>query len=156
MTLLEYLRWRVPAAYRQLERSLVGVDAATATAGAQADWRRYRWGVGLDGSIAGIVFHLAAWKHAFADGLESGAIGTAGDPGPPDPCWADLVAWLGDGQQRLATHLAAMTPSDLDQPVFLEGVTMPFHELFTHMLEHDQYHAGQIFLLRQQRGEVLE
>src|SRR4051794_20917353 len=97
-----YLRNRLEHAYRELERSLDGVDAVEACWGADPRWSRYRHGAGLDGSIQGIVRHVAAWKHVVADGLDSrsDAFPDAEAVLPHEEGWAGLRAWLGSGQLR--------------------------------------------------------
>src|SRR5688500_15438925 len=83
----QYLRIRMRKAFRRLQESLAGLDEAAAAEGADPQWRRYRFGTGLDGSIRGVVEHLAAWKQVAADGLESGAFPDAGSVDPPEPTW---------------------------------------------------------------------
>ena len=108
LSLAEHLRRRQAAAYRQLSKSLAGLTEADALRGKEPSWRRYRFGVGLDGSICGIVRHVAVWKHVTAAGLER------------------AVRW--------------------------EGQSLALLDVYTHLIEHDQYHAGQVNLLRQQWG----
>lgn len=156
-TLHEFLRARLEHAFRELERSLDGVDEKDARAGAHPAWRRYRHGAGLDGSIHGIVWHAAAWKHVVADGLDSGvnAFPDAEAVLPHEAGWAGIRAWLQSGQVRLIRALEEIPADGLDRIVTLEGEQIPLHSLFALMLEHDHYHAGQINLLRQQLGHLL-
>jgi hypothetical protein len=147
----EHLTDRLGASYRQLERALAGVDEAAAGAGANPAWRRIRFGVGLDGSIAGIVYHVAAWKAIMAAGLEQGVFPSEGAVHPPASGWEGLLAWLAEGQARLVAALAARGPEGMEEEVILEGERMTVRLLFTHAMEHDQYHAGQVNLLQQLR-----
>jgi uncharacterized damage-inducible protein DinB len=152
MTIHAFLKHRLDHAYRELERSLAGVDDVEARWGADPHWRRFRHGAGLDGSIQGIVRHVAAWKHVVSDGLDSGtdAFPDAEAVLPHEEGWAGLRAWLGSGQMRLLRDLGEIAPDGLERTVTLEGESLPLHALFALMLEHDHYHAGQINLLRQQ------
>lgn len=144
------------SAYRRFQESLHGLTEAEAKAGARGDWRQYRFGTGLDGSIQGIVRHVATWKHAAAAGLASGTFPAAEGVLPEALSWASLLEALSAGHARLAAELARCTEEELDRPVTWEGHPMPVHVLLAHMIEHDQYHAGQINLLRQQLGHVLK
>jgi uncharacterized damage-inducible protein DinB len=157
MDLKNYLRLGVTRAYRQLSRSLAGLEPEDARRGADPNWKQYRHGTGLDGSIEGIVRHVAAWKHVAAAGLESGTFPDPESLAPPAyETWTALLERLRDGHHRLTRALDALPPADLDREVTLEGETMPLWAVLTHMLEHDQYHAGQINLLRQQYGHSFE
>src|SRR5438270_554886 len=106
-TLAEHLRQRLLGASQALERALAGIDDDRAVAGADPAGRRYRWGVGLDGSIAGIVWHVAAWQHVVAAGLETGAFPREIDASPPAPGWPELCRWLAAGHERLLAQVPA-------------------------------------------------
>jgi uncharacterized damage-inducible protein DinB len=144
------------SAYRRLQESLAGLSAPEAATGEREDWRRYRFGVGLNGSIAGIVHHVATWKLAAAEGLRSGSFPNAESVLPPGITWEALLAALAEGQQRLTDALEHLSEEDLTASVNWEGHPMPVHTLVAHLIEHDQYHTGQINLLRQQHGHRLE
>ena len=73
-TLREHLRWQLRGGYRSVKRAMQDLTEAQALEGARADWRRYRWGSGLDGSIAGIVWHVALWKRNFHNLYHAGQI----------------------------------------------------------------------------------
>jgi uncharacterized damage-inducible protein DinB len=144
------------SAFRRFLESLQGLSESEAGAGAQGDWRQYRFGTGLNGSIQGIVRHVATWKQAAAAGLASGTFPPAETVLPEALSWEALLEALAEGQTRLEAELARRTEEELESPVIWEGYPMPVHVLLAHMIEHDQYHAGQINLLRQQLGHVLE
>jgi uncharacterized damage-inducible protein DinB len=154
-SLHKHLADRLAASFRQLRRSLDGLPPEDAARGARPDWRRARFGTGLDGSIQGIVRHVAAWKLAAAEGLEGGAFPGAEDVLPPGTTWAELLEWLESGQERLALILERLPPGGLEETVTWEGQAMSLADLFAHLMEHDQYHAGQVNLLRQQREHPL-
>ena len=151
-SLHDHLKGRTAAAYRQLAKSLTGVTEEEALRGADPGWRRYRHGTGLDGSIAGIVRHVAVWKHAAATGLARGVFPDPESLQPSGPEWAELLAWLEEGHARLAQALEALRPSDLQQTLRWEGQSLTVLDALAHLIEHDQYHAGQVNLLRQQQG----
>jgi uncharacterized damage-inducible protein DinB len=154
-SLHNHLKARTAAAYRQLAKSLAGLPPEDALRGADPRWRQYRHGIGLDGSIAGIVRHVATWKHAAAEGVTTGAFPSPEGLHPPGPEWADLHAWLEEGQARLVRVLEGLDPADLERAVRWDGQPLILLDVYTHLIEHDQYHAGQVNLLRQQWGRRL-
>lgn len=162
VTFHQYLKQRLEHAYGQLEKGLAGLTETDARRCADPKWRRYRFGTGLDGSIWGIVWHVAAWKHTVADGLDTGIFPDAEGVLPHEPVfasepgWPGLQAWLESGHKRLVRILEETSPADLERKLTLEGQTLTELDLFTLMFEHDQYHAGQVLLLRQQAGHVLD
>jgi uncharacterized damage-inducible protein DinB len=153
-SLYDYLKGRMAHAYRQLSRSLEGLSEEDARRGADPEWRRYRFGFGLDGSIAGIAWHVAAWKHVAADGLEGGTFPDVEAVLPHGFGWPGVLEWVESGQARLVRVVEERPPEELERLVTLEGQTMPVYELLAHMIEHDHYHTGQIYMLRQQMGHT--
>src|SRR3954447_11268832 len=103
--LAEHLRHRLRGAYPGWGCAWGGGDDDRAVAGADPARRRYRWGVGLDGSIAGIVWHVAAWKHVVAAGLLTGAFPQENAASPPAPGWPELRRWLAASHERLLAQL---------------------------------------------------
>ena len=151
-TLREHLRWQLGHAYRNLWKAVEGLSEAEATEGARPDWRQYRWGAGLDGSIAGIVHHAALWKHVFAAGLEAGRFPGESEVTPPGADWSMLRDWLADGQSRLERAVTSLPEAALSEIREWEGMRESLARLLSLVIEHDVYHAGQIELLRQLRG----
>lgn len=156
MELRSYLLERLDHGQRSLEDALEGVTDVQARAGADPQWKRYRFGVGLDGSIAGILHHVAAWKHAIADGLEGGGFPDVTALYPHDSGFEGLRYWLSSGHARIQRSLERMRPETLDRRLVLEGESLTVAQLLSIVIEHDHYHAGQINLLRQQQGHLLE
>jgi uncharacterized damage-inducible protein DinB len=151
----EHLTRRLRSAYRRFTESLEGLSEEDAANGARDDWRRFRYGVGLDGSIRGIVLHVGSWKHAAAQGLTSGVFPEAEKLLPRESRWDDILIWLEAGQAELARALAELGPEGLLQSLDWEGHPMTAADVISHLIEHDQYHAGQVNLLRQLRGDSL-
>jgi uncharacterized damage-inducible protein DinB len=148
-----YLKERLRNGRRELTQALAGIEAADAVRGASPSWRRYRYGVGLDGSIAGIVRHVGAWKHAIAAGIPGGAFPDPEAVAMPED-WTSLLASLEVGHEAAEQALARVSEPELEHALELEGDPMPIHELFSILIDHDHYHAGQINLLRQQFGHT--
>ena len=155
VSLKVHLQQRLGSAHRRLRESLEGLSEAEAVHHARGDWRRYRFGTGLDGSIAGIVRHVAVWKHAAFMGLQSGTFPDPENLLLPSLSMFDVLAWLSGGQAGLVGLLEQLPEAELERTVTWEGHEMPLHVLLAHMIEHDQYHTGQINLLRQQLGHDL-
>ncbi len=151
-SLREHLGHQLRSGCRMLVKAIDGLTTAQAGDGARPDWRRYRWGTGLDGSIAGIVQHAALWKHLFAQGVETGVFPDEGDLAPPGTDWPALQSWLADGQSRLEHAFDSLSDDALTELREWEGIRAPLCRLLTYLTEHDAYHAGQIELLRQLRG----
>lgn len=134
--------------WHSLRSALAGVTEA------QAAWRPadYRGFPFLDGSIAGLVFHvggdhLFTISQCFGDGALT---------------WERLEArWnqagralaaartlLDEGHRPMRAQLTAMSDADLAQSTTLGERTMRNHELFALLIEHAAYHAGQIRYVR--------
>ena len=152
-SLHQYLTRRMPAAYRELRRVLEGVDAEQARVGAEAGYRHYRFGYGLDGSIEGIVRHVTGWKHVNAVGLATGVWPSPEETPGAKADWEELLEALAEGQAALERELVRRAPEDLSETVTYYGKAIAVADILAHLLEHDQYHAGQICLLRQQRDD---
>jgi len=155
ITLHRHLKKRTRSAYRRLQASLEGLTEEGATHGARPDWHRYRHGTGLDGSIRGILVHLGVWKRAAARGVCTGAFPDAETLVPAPGDLPALLAWLDAGHAELARTLDDLGEDDLERVVDWEGYAMTAAEAFAHLIEHDQYHTGQVNLLRQQMGHAL-
>jgi uncharacterized damage-inducible protein DinB len=151
-TLREHLGHQLRSAYRALWRAIAGLSEEQAQEGASPDWRRYRWGAGLDGSIAGIICHAALWKHVFAQGMETGAFPGEGDVAPPGTDWSTLRARLAKSHACIEGAFERLSDAALAEEREWEGHRASLARLLTYLIEHDVYHAGQIELLRQLRG----
>jgi uncharacterized damage-inducible protein DinB len=151
-TLREHLGHQLRSGYRSLARAIEGLSEGQAKEGARPDWRHFRWGSGLDGSTAGIVWHAAVWKQNFAQGLETGTFPDESTIRPPATEWEALRDWLADGQSRLEAVFERLSEAEFAEPREWEGMTAPLARLFSYLIEHDFYHAGQVELLRQLRG----
>ena len=150
----EFLRGRAIRSFRYLLREAEAVTAKEAARFARPDWPPHRFGVGQDGSIAGIVYHVAAWKQVTLPLLaQNGPILPIEDfdrksaPAPDD--WPALLAWL-------KTVGAAWNETALSLPdAAFDGLrnwgseTITLAEYIAEMVEHDTQHAAQIEYLRQ-------
>ena len=153
-TLPEFLKQRAAHSLHYLQKQTQDVTSAQALRYRNAHWPDHRWGIGQDGSIAGIVYHVAAWKQMtiglFAqDGIviDRRLFDAASAPAPDD--WPALLEWLNHIGMEWNTRL-----TDLPEPAFDEtrewaGATITLAVYVTEMLEHDIQHAAQIEYLKQ-------
>ena len=136
-------------AWTELKEALDGVTEDEASAFCVANWPRHGDWSGEDGSIAGIVFHVAAWKGAYADGLETGVWGDEKTLGPEIDSWPGRLRWLEATHERLLTALRHLEQDEAtsvlvnDRPYTLSAI---FHDAMGH---HDVYHGAQVNYLRQ-------
>src|SRR5437868_6975462 len=98
-TLPEYLRRRAVRSFRYLLREAESVSTEDALRFVSHDWPSHRFGIGQNGSMAGIVFHVAAWKQLTLPLFETRGTWIPVDsfdyslaPAPDD--WTALLAWL--------------------------------------------------------------
>lgn len=135
--------------YHSLRRALEGVDDE------MARWRpsHYKGFPWMHGSILEIAFHVAGDKHAlhnvaFGDGsLTWEQIQQRFEQDGSDIAAAIRLADAGH-EQLLAT-LRALTDDQLTQKVpYYHGKRLSAEEIFLLAIEHDIYHAGQIWYVR--------
>lgn len=137
------------AAWEELKAALDGVGPDEAAAFITSNWPKHDDWSGEDGSISGIVFHIAAWKEAYADGLETGTWGDEKSVKPQTDSWAGRLNWLEAQNDRLLNALRHLEQAEAtsvlvsDRPYTLQAI---FHDSMGH---HDVYHAAQINYLRQ-------
>ncbi|HEY3283221.1 MAG TPA: DinB family protein [Armatimonadota bacterium] len=148
----EYLAKRSASAFKRLWAATEGVTEEQARVTLRPNWVRQLWGVGLDGSLAGVLLHVAAWKAVVLEGVLTGRFPSEEAVKPTEPGWEGLRQWLRCSHEQLLQWMDARTPEQLDQPITWTDFQGPAATLFTHLLEHDRYHTGQLQLLRQYLG----
>ena len=137
-----------------LVREAAAVDAADALRGRREDWPDQRWGIGQNGSIAGIVYHVCAWKQLslplFSSGgtcLRRADFNAAMAPDPEE--WPALRQWLGEVGAQWNAALEALPAAEFDAPRDWEGASLTVAEFAAELIKHDTQHAAQIEYLRQ-------
>ena len=155
--LATFLKTRAERSYRNLLAQIEGISAEEALAGRRPDWPDHRWGIGQNGSIAGIVYHVAAWKQLGLPVFQPGAqpllrADFDSDAAPALDDWQGIQAWLKQVCMAWNYELAALVPESLDTLVQWEGTdhTITMAKFIAEMYEHDIQHASQIEYLRQQ------
>lgn len=150
----DFLKQRGGKAYRYLLKEIEGVTAEQALAGRRPHWTSHRWGVGQNGSIAGIVYHVAAWKSMTlgrfdpeSQTLETVAFDVASAPSPDD--WEGVVSWLKTAGDQWNEALQSLPDAEFDREKVWEGNSLAISEFVAEMYEHDIQHASQIEYLRQ-------
>jgi hypothetical protein len=152
-TLPTFIKRRAERSFRYLLEQIEGVTEAEALQGRRSDWPDHRWGIGQDGSIAGIVYHVAAWKQMtlplFQPGgraLERPEFDPSQAPSPND--WPGIVTWLKKVGTEWNTGLAELSEANFEEPRAWEGTTLPLGRFCIELYEHDVQHAAQIEYLR--------
>jgi uncharacterized damage-inducible protein DinB len=137
------------AAWDELWSALKGVGDEESGAFRMDSWPRHEDWSGEDGSISGIVFHVAAWKHAYAEGLETGEWGDEKTVQPEDDSWAGRLAWLNEENDRLLSALRHLEEDEATS-VLINDRPHTLPDIFLNsMAHHDVYHAAQVNYLRQ-------
>lgn len=153
-TLAAFLKRRAERSFRYLLLQLKEVTPEMALYDSHPDWPDHRWGIGQNGSIAGIVYHLAAWKQMTlplfrpeGKPLTRAEFDLDSAPAPDD--WTGILAWLKQVGTAWLAELAALPDEALDATREWEGETMTLAKVVVEMMEHDVYHTGQIEYLKQ-------
>ena len=152
--LAAFLKKRAEHSYRYLLAQIEGLSAAEALAGSRSDWPDHRWGIGQNGSIAGIVYHVAAWKQMTlpvfeAEGRPLLREEFDTDAAPALDDWQGIQAWLKQVGMAWNAELAAFPVEGFGNPVTWGSATLTVGEYVVEMYEHDIQHASQIEYLRQ-------
>jgi hypothetical protein len=154
--LAAFLINRAERSFRYLVSQIDGLSAEEALAGSRADWPDHRWGIGQNGSIAGIVYHVAAWKQMGLpifqpDGRPLSREEFDSDTAPAPDDWQGIQAWLKQVGMAWIAELAALPPEAFERQLPWEGTdrTIPMAKFVAEMYEHDIQHAAQIEYLRQ-------
>lgn len=153
--LATFLKTRAERSYRNLLAQIEGIPAEEALSGSRPDWPDHRWGIGQNGSIAGIVYHVAAWKQLGLPVFQPGRhpllrADFDSDTAPALDDWQGIQSWLKQVGTAWNAELAALPPEAFDTLVTWDGVTFTVAKFVTEMYEHDIQHAAQIEYLRQQ------
>ena len=117
-TLANFIKKRAEHSYGYLLAQIESLSPEEALAGSRSDWPDHRWGVGQNGSIAGIVYHVAAWKQMTLPLFQVGDQVRAGMAVAQIP---DMRNWEVSAQiaEQDRGHLS------LSQPARIEVVSMP-------------------------------
>lgn len=157
----DLLRAQAERCLRKLLEEIAEISEEEAFRDRHPHWPGQRWGFGQDGSIAGIVRHVAYWKQrslsclsfpaSEADAQKSGA---CVDSGEED--WSRLRESLRAVGKQWNAGLRAAPDSAFAQEHLWEGQPWRLGDIVLHLIEHDIQHAAQIAYLRQRhRAEAV-
>ena len=122
---------------------------------ARPDWPRHEYWVGQDGSIAGIVYHVAAWRQVYIELLKGRNLEPA-DVSPTESGWEGTKRWLAESAEEWLRLTESIPKTEVEIPISVPGVSAgltPLKMMWT-MLEHEIEHSAQIaYLIEKQKTE---
>lgn len=153
-SLPQFLKQRAERNFAHLLREVSAVTKEEATRFASEAWPSHKWGIGQNGSIAGIVYHIAAWKSLSLPLFEpTRELRTAEDfdpdTAPAVDDWEGVVNWLREVSTQWLSALSRLSDPDFDSLCPWETATIPLWEFVVEFIEHDVQHTSQIEYLRQ-------
>ncbi|CEK15038.1 DinB superfamily [Chthonomonas calidirosea] len=153
-SLLAFLISQSKKAYRSFLQEIETITPQEALYHRHPHWPPQQWGIGQDGSIAGIVYHVAAWKQAALSLLRGeDALSPMEHPEtlpPPSIPWPEVCNWYREIGAVWCNQLEKLHESDLDRSCFFfDDKPITLSELISEIMLHDVQHASQIAYLRQ-------
>ena len=152
-TLPEFLRQRTVRACRAFQKEIDTVSVEEAFRDASPNWQSHKWGIGQNGSLAGIVYHVTAWLILTLPILEGGnpLSGTNFEAhfALSQDDWQGIRSWFNVTVALWTQALADLPDADFDRTVDWEGQTITVAVYLVDMYEHFTYHDGQIQYLKQ-------
>ncbi len=152
--LVDFLKKRATRSFRDILREVEGLTPEQALHGRSKNWPSQKWGVGQDGSIAGIVYHVAAWKQMSLKILDptisvvqSELFDLASAPSPDD--WEGILRWLRSIGEEWNAAIQNLPPEEFDVRKVWEDESMLISDYIAHLYEHNLQHASQIEYLKQ-------
>ena len=150
-----FLKKRAQRSLAYLLREAEAVSPKDAFRFRRDDWPDQKWGIGQDGSIAGIVYHVAAWKQLtlpilapHGKALSRGDFDPETAPSPTD--WAAVCHWLRQVGTKWNAAVDALPDAEFDATREWEGGSeITLTDYIIEMIQHDVQHAAQIEYLRQ-------
>ena len=149
-----FIKKRADKSFRYLLREIEVVSAQDAFEGRRENWLNHKWGVGQNGSIAGIVYHVAAWKSMTRNALNSGVSEIENAPfdpsiAPSPDDWSSLRAWLSSVGEEWNSAVQSLPEMEFERALQWEGHIVSVCELVSEMYEHDIQHASQVEYIKQ-------
>lgn len=154
LLLSDFLRTQAERSLRYLLRETEELTAEDAFRYASPHWPAHKWGIGQNGSVAGLVYHVAAWKVLTLPLFEPGGkfllpdtLDTLSPPAPDD--WRAVRNWLKETGERWNERLAQVTEDEISGVRDWGGQSLTLALYIAEMIEHDVQHAAQIEYLKQ-------
>ncbi len=157
-----FLQNRANHALRYLLREVESVTDVEAFRYSDINWQAHKYGIGQDGSIAGIVYHVVAWKMLSLPLFGSeGQLRTVDDfhaeEAPDKHDWAGIQVWLAEVGAQWNEALSQLSEAELEALRPWGKHEIPVWEFVTELIEHDIQHASQIEYIRQRmRAEEIK
>ena len=159
-TLTGFLKHRAERSYRSVLQVLEYISPDEARRDHQENWPDHAYGIGQDGSIAGIVYHMAAWKHMTlplfhpeGKALSRKEFDPANAPAMED--WFNVLAWYKQGGNLWQSEMMHLPESVFAETRRWEGHEITITQFVAEIYEHDVYHLAQIeYLLQKHRAEA--
>lgn len=154
LSLREFLVHRAEHGLNYLLREVEPLSEAEAFRYRDPNWVPHKYGIGQDGSIAGIVFHVVAWK-ALTLSLFTAGSGWEDLPDfesittPNGDDWQAILSWLREVGAEWNGALAKVTDEELGDLRPWVGNPIPVWQFVIEMIDHDVQHASQVEYLRQ-------
>lgn len=153
-TMLQFLHKHSMKAADKLTAELSDVSQEDAFRYACSDWPAHKWGVGQNGSIAGIVIHLASWKQRLIP-LMLGETAVQHEEAiealAPDhnDNWQSIQNWFGKISSEWNQALINLSESEMDSIKYWEGGEIQLSKIVINIIDHDIQHSSQIEYLKQ-------
>ncbi len=153
-TLAAFLKYRAEHSYSYLLKQVDGVTTEEALSHIESGWPDHKWGIGQNGSIAGIVYHVAAWKQMTLPIFRPGGRPMTREEFDQEEAplledWQGVQAWLKQVGMAWSAELAGLPEDTFDTTRLWEGHELSVASFVVEMYEHDIQHAAQIEYLRQ-------
>ena len=153
-SLVDFLKKRATRSFRDILREVETLTPQQAFHGRSKNWPSQKWGVGQDGSIAGIVYHVAAWKRMSLKVLDPNVSVVQGSPAdlasaPSPDDWEGILGWLKSVGEEWNAAIQNLPPEEFDARKTWEGESMLVSDYIAHLYEHNLQHASQIECLKQ-------
>src|SRR5437868_6471350 len=108
-----FLKQRARVDFDRLLKQLNDLESSEAFEGRLENWPDQPFGIGQDGSIAGIVIHLAAWKRMtlpiFSEGnlvIAKNDFDIRSECDPND--WTSILSWINRVGEEWLNHLVIL------------------------------------------------
>ena len=153
-----FLVRRAERSFRYLREQIEGIGAEEAVRDRHPAWPGQRWGIGQDGSIAGIVYHVGAWKAMTLPLLTENPLLSRTDFEAQEAGiqrdWSELIVWLDQVGAAWNAAVAGLPEAAFEEERDWDGTMLPVYKLVAEMADHDVQHAAQLEYLRQQHRAV--
>lgn len=152
-TMLQFLQKRSMKAADKLNAEIRDISQAEAFRFSCADWPDHKWGAGQNGSIAGIVIHLASWKQRLlplalgSTAVTNYDVSVEKDLNQSD--WQSIQKWFGKISSEWNQALINLSESEMDSIKYWEGGETLLSKIVINIIDHDIQHSSQIEYLKQ-------